>query len=237
VSEPSGSDLGKRDNFRRDFATVLAGYLVGHGVLRLSAGFLIGLGDGARADLLMRWLPVWNALGWFVAAWGVYRLVLWAGELRSVFSLTTQPAEQRPGEHDTVVDERLAARSGHLPESADSQATAPSEKIGGTPPTGWKERIKGLQKRKDIEALVDLQKSLSQAMPRERAEQLNRRLGRWYTKHFQRVMLTGRAAESLADVERVADYYADSEEFAYFQEVLPVVRQCAELKQSLQDEE
>ena len=237
MAEPSGSNLGKRDNFRRDFATVLAGYLVGHGVLRLSAGFLIGLGDAPRADLLMRWLPVWNALGWFVAAWGLYRLVLWAGELRPVFSLTTQPTQPRLSEHDTVVDERLAAKSGPSPASANSQSAAGPEKISGTPPTAWKERIKGLQKRKDVEALLDLQTSLSQTLPRERAEQLNRRLGRWYTKHFQRVMLTGRAAESLADVERVADYYADSEEFAYFREVLPVVRQCAELKQSIQDEE
>jgi len=51
------------------------------------------------------------------------------------------------------------------------------------------------------------------------------------------MMMTGRAAESADDVERVADHYADSEEFGYFREILPVVRQCVELKQSLQEDD
>jgi hypothetical protein len=215
----------------KDFATVAAGYVVGHGVLRMFAGLLNGLGDGPRAELLLRWMPVWNALGIFVLAWGLYRVILWLpgwlepGPRRLVEygPIPSTPPIATPASGDR------SDRSTALPESA-SQTTAAVD-------VEWKPRLKALQKRRDVPAMLDLQRSLVKNWPQDRAARLDRRLGRWYTKHFQHMMLNGRVAEAASDVERVAEHYASSEEFAYFREILPVVRQCAELKQSLQEEE
>jgi hypothetical protein len=205
--------------FLRDFATVSAGYIAGHGVLRFFAGFLIGLDDKPRAALIERWIPLWNAVGFFLLAWGAYHFFRWL-EQRSSIQI---PAAVSP----------FAAP---VPMSNVVETPAPASKSIDNVPSEWKAELKALQRRKDVNAMVDLQSTLSKSLPRDRAEQVDRHLGRWYTKHFQRVMLSGRAAEAADDVERVADYYADSEEFGYFRQILPVVRQCAELKLSIKDE-
>ena len=216
------------DRRMRDFATVCAGYLAGHGVLRLFAGILTGLGDAPRADLLWRWLPAWNALGWFIGAWGAYHLVLWARQWAGVGLI---------GPGGSTDSSAASLPDASAPSGLDRQRPSRKSAANAGPPPDWKKRLKALQKKKDVDGILDLQQEMAQTLPKERAEQLDRRLGRWFTKHFQHVMLSGRAAESLADVERVAAHYARMEEFAYFQEILPVVRQCAELKQSLQEEE
>jgi len=208
------TDRFKHNKFLRDFATVAAGYIVGQGVLRFFAAFLVGLDDKPRAALIERWIPLWNAIGFFLLAWGVYRFLLWLERRPSSDAGTVASVPQQSAPTDVA--------------AAASRAAVPSD---------WKTQLKSLQKRKDVEALIEVQAELVKSLPRERADQLDRRLGRWYTKHFQRMMLTGRAAESASDVERVASYYAHSDEFGYFREILPVVRQCVELKQSLQEED
>jgi len=208
-----------RSQFLHDFATVSAGYIAGHGVLRLFAGFLVGLDDKPRAALIERWIPLWNAVGFFLLAWGTYHFFRWFEQRSSAQFAMSASTSATPAPTSNVVE-----------------TAAPSSKSADVP-REWKSQLKALQKRRDVEAMVDLQSTLSQSLPRERAERMDRHLGRWYTKHFQRVMLSGRAAEAADDVERVAEYYADSEEFGYFRQILPVVRQCAELKQSIKDED
>ena len=204
-----------KDRFRSDFAVVCAGYLAGQGILRLFIGFLIGVNDKPRAELLVRWLPFWNALGFFIAAWGVHRLILWF-RLPRFGSTTPLP-------------------SAVVPQAREVALESPG-KTAKTIDADWKARIKAAQKRKDVDAILDIRQSLDGVLPAARAKSVDHALGKWFTKHFQRMMLSGRAAESLPAVERVADHFAGSEEFAYFEEILPVVRQCASIVASVKEE-
>jgi hypothetical protein len=206
------------DPFRHNFATVCAGYLVGHGILRFLAAFLVGVNDKPRAELLERWFPAWNALALFIAAWGVYHLILRA-RFPALRTSSNQPS---------------AANSVASPTATPTAESTPSRN-GPKVVAGWKQKIKAAQNRKDVSQIIEIRKSLD--LPAERGESLDRLLGRWFTKHFQRMMLTGRAAESAPDVELVAEYFAGSEEFAYFKEILPVVRQCAEIKKSVAEDD
>jgi hypothetical protein len=208
------------DRFIRDFAVATAGYIAGHGVLRFFAAFLVGLNDSPRALLIERWIPLWNAVGYFLVAWGAFHFVVWIGRVGGT---------RRQGAAPTTSSSEWS-EEGSKPLSS---GTAARDELL----SNWKPRLKELQKRKDVGGMLDLLDAISKALPAERSAGIDRRLGRWFTKHFQRRLLSGKAAESLEDVERVAAHYENAEEFAYFKEILPVVRQCAELKQSLREEE
>lgn len=211
----------ERSEFLRDFALVTSAYIFGHGLLRFFAAFLVGLNDSPRAALVERWIPLWNSIGFFLLAWGAYHFIVWSGRFAST-------AERRP---------RTNAAQSNSVALQPAERTLPAKTPRDQPSLDWKAQLKGLQKRKDVPGILELQKSLSKSLSPERITAVDRRLGRWFTKHFQRMLMTGRAAECVDDVELVASHYADSEEFAYFREIAPVVRQCAELKQSLQEEE
>lgn len=204
-----------------DFALVASAYIFGHGLLRFFAAFLVGINDSPRAVLVERWLPLWNSIGFFVGAWGAYHFINWSGRLAASAEMRVRKSERpRP-----------------LDAPPKMETTPVPTKLIETTADGWKERMKGLQKQRNVAGILELQKSLTKSLLRERANAIDRRLGRWFTKHFQRMLMTGRAAECVEDVELVAAHYADSEEFAYFREIVPVVRQCAELKQSLQEDD
>lgn len=206
----------EKDRFRSDFAVVCAGFIAGHGILRFFAGFLVAVNDRPRAELLERWFPLWNSLAFFIVAWGVHRLILqfrWPRS-RALLESSLPPSPTSP----------TPARE--VPTANESAAN-----------DDWKSRMKGAQKRKDVDAILDIRQSLTSVLPAKRVAALDRHLGKWFTRHFQRMLMSGRATDALPSVERVADHYAGSEEFAYFQEILPVVRQCATIKASVYEED
>ncbi len=77
---------------------------------------------------------------------------------------------------------------------------------------------------------LELRTRLARKLPGERLAKLDERLGGWLTKHFQRGLREGRAAELLPALESAAAAFAGHARFGYFAEILPTVRQAAELK-------
>jgi len=137
-SSADQSHQPRRNSFLRDYATVSAGYIAGHGVLRSFAGILTGLDDKPRATLIERWIPLWNALGFFLAAWGAYHFFLWLGRWSNANTPVTLST----------------LRQSHPLEGSGDDAPRANAAVSAAP-IEWKSQLKALQKRKDVGAILD----------------------------------------------------------------------------------
>ena len=113
-------------------------------------------------------------------------------------------------------------------EQPGSTTVTPRRKKSSEPGLRARFRI-ALQEERAEDALA-LRAKLAKKMSAANLAKLDERLGQWLTRRFQKGLREGRATELLPALEAAATAFAGHERFAYFQAILPTVRQAAEMK-------
>jgi hypothetical protein len=217
-------------DFCMQFAAAFGGWIAGFGVLKGCSAVLVMANDLARESLVSRYYPLWSSLGWLLSAWLAYRLTRAVGD--GVAFLLDRPTIARPTEPNS--DEPTNRRA--QPASTSARAVEPP-KPSAAPraktPDDWRMRIKTAQRAKDVWAMLAVREELHAAWPEPRRRRLDRKLGRWFTKYFQRRLQRGQADRVLAELTRVAEIFANDDEFKFFGEALPTVRESVEIKAAI----
>jgi hypothetical protein len=173
------------------------------------------------AERLASWGFAVEACGYGLAAWFVFWLFRVLADL-AAWRLSESPKS-------TALSEPAA--SAPVSASGQRESSKPPEEFD------WKRRIKAAQKKKDATTILEVREQLSRTWDAERLRNLDQKLGKWFTRYFQHQMQVGLATLILPELERTAEVFAYMEEFKYFELILPTVRQCAQIKASVEQDE
>ncbi|MGL4463387.1 MAG: hypothetical protein ACRDD1_09330 [Planctomycetia bacterium] len=208
---------------------------------RAAVGFALGAGLFLFGGVACLSIGVWYALGpWFgaaVALLGAPPAFVLLTILLTIFR--TANAVRMMGQ--AMSDRSRAGAFGRGPNFAAGGVSSVSTfTTVQVEQTGSSDGLLGaLAARRDADDLFGYLEKLEQALQTvddERRRELGREAASWLTRSTQKALLAGRAREVLPALEQAVELLGDLPEMKHLVEVLPTVRQSAELLRSVEEE-
>jgi hypothetical protein len=208
--------------FFTNLAAGAGGFLAGHAGLQLCAAILTAGRDVPRAQFVQSLGPIWNAFGLLFASWVIYYLIHLFGEWLIRRRMDQAAPRISLGDRQTDFMEKATSKR---------PSKSPKEKWD------WRTELRTARRNNDAAGVLAVRDRLAKTWSQDRLNDLDRRLGPWFTKFFQTALLKGKAPDVFAELQRVAEIYAHHEQYSYFIAVLPTVRQCVEIQAMVKAEQ